>query len=1117
MATTDTPAAIEIASLHDLHAEAAAIQTHFKDKESEFNWEARESSIIRLRAMLHGNASQTWPDDFAHDIRTLTDAILKGLQSLRTTLSLATLALIEDLGRCLGPHLDNYTFDTLLQNLLRCALLSKKLVSAASMTTTITFLTETPFHSKVMSHISALSNDKSIQARQFAFAYACSFAQAHGAKSKGPFEKSGGIDLFSKMIQKGLSDAAPAVRSSAREGFWVFHSLWKDRGDKLLKSLDQASQKQLLRNKPGSANTDPSKLQASRTASSSSIGSNASKRPSLKKSNTSLRSSTSIHSDHSKSKTLIPVAPIAHPRAVSPSVSSTSNTSNDSHISHYSRKPLVASKSSTSKLPTITKSSVASTSSTASQRSLIGKPKQPPTRKPTVTELINSDDDNVRCTGILTVAEKLLETHYSFGKDTHLPTDLPENTVLVPALLVNLQYPRSSACITLMSWDGIAGVIGKICSVEQFVYPLLLSMEREQNNASFHATLNAGFSRWKRLLKKFDDNLGETLLKCFLTTMANRQQMNGSFAVTQMDMSSRHKIATILLEWMDELVCVVVGLSADDVIEDDSETATAWLGENDDLAPVWFEQDQNLRKYLTKLIPILLSTTPTTSQYSPLLQLIGHLRLVHESVFQAILLTLDASVTDRVCHALGISPPLQEKTTSQVSMDYTQFGNISEAAADLLQRTGMDVDHTDVTEDISKISLEHLEQEDPELEAEIATLAVLSAERLMKNGNGTQETAEEPVQIEPSVSETTVTDEMDHPREQEVLHTPDRVKTVLMHTPPSWPRREQEHHDVQDPITVNDSLENSKRHKPAQTSNPSPFSKSNKNRSGLLIPLIERLKSGNPALDEAFFRKLVRLAKDNPIMQRWDQGGNCADGADLWNGDSNDASLFKNLIIATLPYLEQTETHTPHGEDILALYKQLLLCQPGLWKFWSISSREDEGISASTITRLLLKCRSTSTANVLSSVDDTLDTFFFTLDGDVCLKTLLEILALELDEQPVSEPQDSWTITHHHPITSAFSYLTKIAPRCNPGTADQYLADGGKLVLVKGCNYPQVSARKACVDSIVSLNQLIPGGVIRYLDDLRDDQMRLVQHYITKAQNKPLHRDFSSMQRLYSS
>jgi hypothetical protein len=151
---------------------------------------------------------------------------------LRTTLSLATLSLIEDLASCLGGHLDNYTYDTLLQNLLRCALLSKKLVATSSMTTTITFLTETPYHSKVMPHLWTLFSDKNIQARHYATVYASSFAQAHGGKAKGPFERSGGLDILTKIIQKGLTDAAPAVRNAARDGFWIFYSQWRDRGER---------------------------------------------------------------------------------------------------------------------------------------------------------------------------------------------------------------------------------------------------------------------------------------------------------------------------------------------------------------------------------------------------------------------------------------------------------------------------------------------------------------------------------------------------------------------------------------------------------------------------------------------------------------------------------------------------------------------------------------------------------------------------------------------------------------------------------------------------------------------------------------------------------------------
>lgn len=85
----------------------------------------------------------------------------------------------------------------------------------------------------------------------------------------------------------------------------------------------------------------------------------------------------------------------------------------------------------------------------------------------------------------------------------------------------------------------------------------------------------------------------------------------------------------------------------------------------------------------------------------------------------------------------------------------------------------------------------------------------------------------------------------------------------------------------------------------------------------------------------------------------------------------------------------------------------------------------------------------------MSTVDDTLDTFFFTLDGEVCLNTLFNILDLELDEQPTTDAQDTWSITHYHPITSAFSYMAKIAPRCDPQAIDQRLANGGQHVLVK--------------------------------------------------------------------
>lgn len=731
--------------------------------------------------------------------------------------------------------------------------------------------------------------------------------------------------------------------------------------------MDPNTQKQLQRSKPGTIIAGPPPSQTNRTASSSSLGSVTSQRPTLKTSNTSLRSSTSIHSDHSKSKYS---STSSIPKTVSPSISNTSSASNESQIGSHNRKALVSSKSATSKYLPTPKTTVASSSAhLVTPHSSSGLRKQSRTpRRQSVSELIRSEDDNARSTGILTIAEKLLEAPYTFGTISTPTPGLPSNSIMIPSLIATLKKPSSPACATLMSWDGIAGVVGKLCSVEQFTPPLILAMELEQANQPTRDVLMAGLHRWKRLLRRFDANLPQVLLKTFIVTLAGQQHSNGSGDFSHLDHSSRQIIATTLIEWMDELTCVVVGLYSDDEDEsaDDKATAVAWLGEDEDLAPAWFENDINLRKYLSKLIPILLSTTPSSNHYHPLLQLIGHLRLVHESVFQAILVTLDAVVVDRLCRALGISSPLpgvKEQDTHQHSMqDLVELEDASN-----FQKAGMDVDSTDVTEDISKISLEHLEDE-PEMEAEIATLAVLSAERLMKNGKHVAETEQEPVKEKESTVQVTVEQSTNGQDNNDILQqTPQREKPSLIHTPPSWSRRQHSDEPASEQggiADANDDMENTKRHKTTQATNNSPFSRSIKNRSATLIPLIARLNSGAQAQDDAVFKKLVRLAKENPIMQRWDQGGSSAEGADLWNGEKNDGGNFRDLVLATFPYLSQTEHGRNNEIDVLHLLKQLLLCQPGLWKYWCVTSPMDEGISINAITTLLFEYRASGVANV---------------------------------------------------------------------------------------------------------------------------------------------------------
>ena len=45
------------------------------------------------------------------------------------------------------------------------------------------------------------------------------------------FESSGGLELAEKCLKKGMSDANPKVREGMRATYWVFASVWPDKGE----------------------------------------------------------------------------------------------------------------------------------------------------------------------------------------------------------------------------------------------------------------------------------------------------------------------------------------------------------------------------------------------------------------------------------------------------------------------------------------------------------------------------------------------------------------------------------------------------------------------------------------------------------------------------------------------------------------------------------------------------------------------------------------------------------------------------------------------------------------------------------------------------------------------
>lgn len=55
---------------------------YYHDKETEFNWEARERSITRIRGILRGNAPEAYLDVLVQGIKHMIDGIIKAVRTI---------------------------------------------------------------------------------------------------------------------------------------------------------------------------------------------------------------------------------------------------------------------------------------------------------------------------------------------------------------------------------------------------------------------------------------------------------------------------------------------------------------------------------------------------------------------------------------------------------------------------------------------------------------------------------------------------------------------------------------------------------------------------------------------------------------------------------------------------------------------------------------------------------------------------------------------------------------------------------------------------------------------------------------------------------------------------
>ncbi|KAI9788042.1 MAG: suppressor of tub2 mutation [Peltula sp. TS41687] len=220
---------------------------YFDDRESEQNWIHREKSILKLRRLTRGNSLTDFRTSFLAGIKGLLDGIMKAVTSLRTTLSASGCLLVQELAITAGHGMDPMV-EILLQTLIKLCAATKKIAAHNGGVTVDVICANVSYSIRLLQHIWTACQDKNVQPRTFAAGWLKTFITTHG-RDRSHLEHTGGIDLIEKAVKKGLGDPNPLVREKMRRTFWVYWSLFEERADSIMATLDPNS-KRLLENDP---------------------------------------------------------------------------------------------------------------------------------------------------------------------------------------------------------------------------------------------------------------------------------------------------------------------------------------------------------------------------------------------------------------------------------------------------------------------------------------------------------------------------------------------------------------------------------------------------------------------------------------------------------------------------------------------------------------------------------------------------------------------------------------------------------------------------------------------------------------------------------------------------
>ncbi|GAK66531.1 uncharacterized protein PAN0_013c4753 [Moesziomyces antarcticus] len=249
-ATADDIRPVYIASRSDLERTFASMLPFFEGKESEHNWLNREQSMIKIRGLVVSGAHRQFGESFfLSQLKVAQEGVLKCVASLRTTLSMHAIHLVQELAIELGDDLAPCV-EPFLTSLTAMAGFTKKLIANATQEAAAAIMVNVSFRPLYLQLIWHGIQDKNVATRTAAAEHLATVLSHHAAHRKHAVESHGGLDLLDKCFRKGVGDSNPAARTRSREAFWIFHQYWPDQATTILQSLDPSTKKQVAATAP---------------------------------------------------------------------------------------------------------------------------------------------------------------------------------------------------------------------------------------------------------------------------------------------------------------------------------------------------------------------------------------------------------------------------------------------------------------------------------------------------------------------------------------------------------------------------------------------------------------------------------------------------------------------------------------------------------------------------------------------------------------------------------------------------------------------------------------------------------------------------------------------------